>query len=50
MFFGQVPLLIPLVTAIELKRPLAMIVIDATILILMLFVLKANIPILSKYL
>jgi hypothetical protein len=32
------------------KPPLAMVMKDAIILILMLFVLKANIPILSKYL
>jgi hypothetical protein len=32
------------------KPPLAMVVIDAIILILMLFMLKANIPMLSKFL
>jgi hypothetical protein len=50
MLFDQVPLLIPLVISIELKHPLTMVVIDAIILTLMLFVLKANIPILSKFL
>jgi hypothetical protein len=33
-----------------LKPPLAMVVKDAIILILMLFVLKVNIPMLSKFL
>jgi hypothetical protein len=32
------------------KPPLAMVVIDAIILVLMLFILKANIPMLSKFL
>jgi hypothetical protein len=48
MLFGQVPLLITIVISIELKCPLATVVIDATMLILMLFVLKANILMLSK--
>jgi hypothetical protein len=50
MLFDQFPLLIPLVISIELKRPLATVVIDAITLILMLFVLKVNISMLSKYL
>jgi hypothetical protein len=50
MLFGQVPLLLPLVISIELKCPLATVVIDATILILMFFLLKANITMLFKYL
>jgi hypothetical protein len=48
MLFDQVPLLIPLVMSIELKHPLATVVINAIMLTLMLFVLKANILILSK--
>jgi hypothetical protein len=48
MLFDQVPLLIPLVISIELKHPLATVVINAIMLTLMLFVLKANILILSK--
>jgi hypothetical protein len=50
MLFGQVPLLLPLVISMELKSSLAMVVIDVIMLILMLFVLKANILMLSKYL
>jgi hypothetical protein len=50
MLFGQVPLLLPLVILMELKSSLAMVVIDVIMLILMLFVLKANILMLSKYL
>jgi hypothetical protein len=50
MLFDHVPLLIHLVISIELKSPLATVVIDAIILILMLFVLKGSIPMLTKYL
>jgi hypothetical protein len=47
MLFGQVPLLITLVISIELKHPLAMDVKDAIMLILTIFVLKANYTMLS---
>jgi hypothetical protein len=50
MLFDQVPLLIPLVISIDLKRPQATVVIDAITWILMLFVLKVNILMLRKYL